>query len=379
MSIEFENAKQRSIAPFRGDIVGSFLRPQSIKEARAKFQNREITEESLNKIENEEIIKLVEKQKALGLKAVTDGEFRRSWWHLDFMWGLDGVEKRILENGYSFHGIESRAETAVLTGKIGFSNHPMVEHFKFLKSIAGDDDVARQTIPSPARFLTELQKGDNKAITDHIYSNIDELISDIAAAYKSAIKAFYDAGCRNLQLDDTTWGFLCDKAYIEARQEHKININETAKLYAHINNEAIKDHPEDMVITMHVCRGNFRSTWAASGGYEPIAEILFGSVNVDGFYLEYDTDRAGDFAPLRFIKNQQVVLGLISSKTGKLENKDNVIRRIKEATKYVNINQICLSPQCGFASTEEGNILTEEEQWNKIKLVKEISDEIWTL
>jgi methionine synthase II (cobalamin-independent) len=377
MSIEFKNAKQRTIAPFRADIVGSFLRPQAIKEARGKFKNNEISEEDLNKLENEEIVKLVKKQKELGLKAVTDGEFRRSWWHLDFMWGLDGVEKRILENGYSFHGVESRAETAVLTGKIGFSNHPMVEHYKFLKSIAGDDVIARQTIPAPARFLTELQKGDNKVITDSIYSNIDELVSDIAAAYKSAIKAFYDAGCRNLQLDDTTWGFLCDKTYLEARQEHEINIDETAKLYARVNNEAIKDHPEDMIITMHVCRGNFRSTWAASGGYETIAETLFGSVNVDAFYLEYDTDRAGDFTPLKFVKDQQVVLGLISSKIGKLENKDDIIKRIKEATQYVNINQLCLSPQCGFASTEEGNTLTEEQQWNKIRLVKEISDEIW--
>lgn len=377
MSIEFKNAKQRSVAPFRADIVGSFLRPEVIKEARAKFQNQEISSNELRRIEDEEIIKLVKKQKELGLKAVTDGEFRRSWWHLDFMWGLDGVEKRVLETGYKFNGLETRAETATLTGKIDFSNHPMVEHYKFLKSISGDDVVARQTIPAPAQFLAELQRGENKEITESIYKNIDELILDIANAYKKAIKAFYNEGCRNLQLDDCTWGMLCDKKYWEARQQEGVDTNDIAKLYAKVNNLAIEDHPEDLVITMHVCRGNYNSTWAGSGGYEPVAEILFGTVNVDGFYLEYDTDRAGDFAPLRFIKNQQVVLGLISSKTGILENKEEVKERIREATKYVDINQVCLSPQCGFASTEEGNILTEEEQWNKIKLVREISEEIW--
>lgn len=377
MSIEFKNAKQRSVAPFRADIVGSFLRPDVIKEARAKFQNQEISSNELKRIEDEEIIKLVKKQKELGLKAVTDGEFRRSWWHLDFMWGLDGVEKRVLETGYKFNGLETRAETATLTGKIDFSNHPMVEHYKFLKSISGDDVIARQTIPAPAQFLAELQRGENKDITESIYKNIDELILDIANAYKKAIKAFYNEGCRNLQLDDCTWGMLCDKKYWEARQQEGVDTNDIAKLYAKVNNLAIEDHPEDLVITMHVCRGNYNSTWAGSGGYEPVAEILFGTVNVDGFYLEYDTDRAGDFAPLRFIKNQQVVLGLISSKTGILENKEEVKERIREATKYVDINQVCLSPQCGFASTEEGNILTEEEQWNKIKLVREISEEIW--
>ncbi|AQS05066.1 5-methyltetrahydropteroyltriglutamate--homocysteine S-methyltransferase [Clostridium beijerinckii] len=377
MSIEFKNAKQRSVAPFRADIVGSFLRPEVIKEARAKFQNQEILSNELRRIEDEEIIKLVKKQKELGLKAVTDGEFRRSWWHLDFMWGLDGGEKRVLETGYKFNGLETRAETATLTGKIDFSNHPMVEHYKFLKSISGDDVVARQTIPAPAQFLAELQRGENKEITESIYKNIDELILDIANAYKKAIKAFYNEGCRNLQLDDCTWGMLCDKKYWEARQQEGVDTNDIAKLYAKVNNLAIEDHPEDLVITMHVCRGNYNSTWAGSGGYEPVAEILFGTVNVDGFYLEYDTDRAGDFAPLRFIKNQQVVLGLISSKTGILENKEEVRERIREATKYVDINQVCLSPQCGFASTEEGNVLTEEEQWNKIKLVREISEEIW--
>jgi methionine synthase II (cobalamin-independent) len=377
MSTVFKNAMQRSIAPFRADIVGSFLRPQSIKEARTKYQNNEISAEELRKIEDAEIINLVEKQKAVGLQAVTDGEFRRSWWHLDFMWGLDGVEKRSIAKGYQFNGIETRAETVQLIGKIGYSSHPMVAHFAFLKKIAGDGVIARQTIPAPAQFLAELYRGENKAITQAIYSNLDELVADIAKAYQAIIKVFYAAGCRNLQLDDCTWGMLCDKEYWTARQQEGVDANEIAELYARVNNEAIAGHPTDMVITMHVCRGNYNSTWAASGGYQAIEKVLFGTVNVDAFYLEYDTDRAGDFAPLRFIKDKQVVLGLISSKKGELENKDDVIKRIQEATQYVDINQICLSPQCGFASTEEGNHLTEEEQWNKIRFIKEIADEIW--
>ncbi|MBR9648408.1 5-methyltetrahydropteroyltriglutamate--homocysteine S-methyltransferase [Clostridium tyrobutyricum] len=377
MSIVFEKTDKRTKTPFRADIVGSFLRPQNIKNARIKFKNGEISFEELNQLENKEIIKLVEKQKSVGLKAVTDGEFRRSWWHLDFMWGLDGVDRKIIDEGYKFNGLETRPETAVLTGKIGFSNHPMVSHYKFLKSITGDDVIARQSIPAPAQFLAELQRGENKEITDSIYSSTKELVSDIANAYRKAIKAFYDAGCRSLQLDDCTWGMFCDKKYWEARQEEGLDINEIAKLYAKVNNESLKGHPDDMVITMHVCRGNYHSTWASSGGYEAVAEILFGTVNVDAFYLEYDTDRAGDFAPLRFVKDKIVVLGLISSKIGQLENKEDVIKRIKEATEYIDLNRLCLSTQCGFASTEEGNILTEKQQWDKIRLVKEISDEVW--
>ncbi|BAH06970.1 5-methyltetrahydropteroyltriglutamate--homocysteine S-methyltransferase [Clostridium kluyveri] len=377
MSVTFENTVVRNAPPFRWDIVGSFLRPQSIKEARTKYENKEISQNDLHKIENEEIIKLVEMEKKVGLKSVTDGEFRRSWWHLDFMWGLEGVKKHVIEKGYQFNGLETRAETAQLTGKISSKNHPMVKHFKFLKSIAGEDAIARQTIPAPAQFLAEMQRRENKKITESFYKDLEELIVDIAAAYRDVIKQFYEAGCRNLQLDDCTWGMFCDTDYWKSRQRENVDAGEIAKLYARVNNEAIKDHPKDMIITMHVCRGNYHSTWASSGGYESIAEILFGTVAVDAFYLEYDSERAGGFEPLRFIKNQQVVLGLITSKSPKLEDKETVKARIKEASKYVPINQLCLSPQCGFASTEEGNILTEEEQWNKIRLVKKIAEEVW--
>ncbi|SMF77771.1 Methionine synthase II (cobalamin-independent) [Paenibacillus uliginis N3/975] len=377
MSNSLESAKQRTVTPFRHDTVGSFLRPEVLKEARVKYQNNEISADELQRVEDREIIKLVAKQKSVGLKAVTDGEFRRSWWHLDFMWGLDGVEKANADRGYQFQGEETRAETARLCGKVGFSSHPFVEHFKFLKEVAGEDAIARQTIPAPAQFLAELQRPDNKASTDSYYNSTEELVADIATAYNAAILAFYEAGCRSLQLDDCTWGMLCDKNYWELRQEDVAKLPDIAELYASVNKQAITGLPEDMIVTTHVCRGNYHSTWASSGSYEPVSEYLFGIDHIDGYYLEFDTDRAGDFTPLKHLKDQQVVLGLVSSKTGELEDKQEIIRRIKEAAQYVDLNHICLSPQCGFASTEEGNILTEEQQWKKLEFIKEIADEIW--
>lgn len=378
MSIVTEGAVQRHTTPYRHDMVGSFLRPDSLKQARAKFQRGEINAEQLRAVEDAEIVKLVEKQREVGLHAVTDGEFRRSWWHLDFMWGLDGVEKAEVEQGYKFQGVETRAETARLSGPIGFSNHPFIEDFKFLKKIAGDDVVPRQTIPAPAQFLAELQRGENKESTQAVYGeDIESLIADIVKAYRGAILAFYEAGCRSIQLDDCTWGMLCDKNYWEARQQEGVNVETIASLYARVNREAIADVPEDLTVTTHVCRGNYASTWASSGGYGPVAETLFGIDQYDGYYLEFDTERAGDFTPLQSLGNQQVVLGLVSSKTGELEDKQAVIDRIREAAKIVDINHICLSPQCGFASTEEGNVLTEEQQWKKLAFIKEIADEIW--
>jgi len=377
MSTIFQNATQRTTVPFRYDIVGSFLRPQALKDARSKFKSGSISADELKIIEDREIIKLVEKQKQVGLKAVTDGEFRRSWWHLDFMWGLDGVEKVEIDQGYQFNGEITRGETAQLSGKIKFANHPFLDHFRFLKSVAGDA-IARQTIPAPAQFLAELQRGDNLAKTMQFYSSTEELVADIAQAYRDAIKAFYDLGCRNIQFDDCTWGMFCDKKYWETKMQSAVDVNETAALYLAVNNAAMEGHPTDLVITTHVCRGNYHSTWASSGGYEPIAEVLFGQENVSGYYLEFDTDRAGDFSPLRFVNDgKQVVLGLVSSKFGELEEKESIIQRIREATKYLPIDQLCLSPQCGFSSTEEGNILTEEQQWNKLRFIKTIADEIW--
>lgn len=370
---------KRTVTPFRYDIVGSFLRPQALKEARAQFQNGEITAEQLREVESAEIIKLVQKQKEVGLQAVTDGEFRRSWWHLDFFWGLDGVERTIVDQGYQFNGAQSRPETARLTGKVGYSSHPFVSHYAFLKEVAGEDVVARQSIPAAAQFLFELDRAENQESTQAIYPNREELVTDIAKAYKAAILALYEAGCRSLQIDDCTWGALCDEQFMAFMKQAGVNVADYANEFAKLNEEVVSGLPEDLVVTTHVCRGNYVSTYAGvGGGYEPIAQTLLGIDNYSGYYLEFDTERAGDFKPLRFLKdNQQVVLGLFSSKFGELENKADILKRIEEATQYVDLNRICLSPQCGFASTEEGNHLTEEQQWRKLAFIKEIAEEIW--
>jgi 5-methyltetrahydropteroyltriglutamate--homocysteine methyltransferase len=372
-----QNFTQRTVPPFRADIVGSFLRPGIIRDARSKWQSRQITAEALRAAEDEEIRKLVQKEKEIGLKGVTDGEFRRSWWHLDFMWGLDGIEKKEVKEGYHFHGIDTRAETVRLSGKIGFGDHPFIRDFRYLNNIAGSPAVARQTIPSPAQVWVELFREGNQVETTAAYRNREELAADLIQTYRDAIQAFYNAGCRNLQLDDCTWGMLVDSNYRRFLRDSGGDPDREAKFYAYLDSASIQDHPSDMSVNMHVCRGNYHSAWAGSGGYEPIAEALFGTVDVDGFYLEYDSDRAGGFEPLRFIKNQLVVLGLVTSKSPELEDKDQIKQRIAEAAKFVPLDRLCLSPQCGFASTEEGNLLTEEDQWKKLRLIREIADEVW--
>jgi len=377
MNTTFQNATQRPVAPFRHDIVGSFLRPVAIKEARAKFAAGEITSEELRKIEDVEITKLVQKQKEVGLKGVTDGEFRRSWWHLDFFWGFEGVEKKVIDHGYNFSKGETRAETSILSGKISCKTHPQLEDFKFLKSAAGDDVLVRQNIPSPAQFLQELQRPENKEITDSVYPNVADLLTDIATAYNKAIRDFYDAGCRNLQIDDCTWGALCDPKVREFKAKLGIDVNELLRTNVELNNRALEGLPADLTINMHVCRGNYKSDWFAQGSYDVVADTLLGGSNVTGFYLEFDTERAGGFEPLRYLNGKQVVIGIFSSKNGELEDRNQILARIQEATKVVDINQISISTQCGFASTEEGNILTEEQQWNKLRFIKEIADTIW--
>ncbi|WP_410770251.1 5-methyltetrahydropteroyltriglutamate--homocysteine S-methyltransferase [Fontibacillus sp. BL9] len=378
MSIQTE-PKNRTVTPFRYDIVGSFLRPRELKDARLKFQNGEITADQLKEVENAEIVKLVQKQKEVGLQAVTDGEFRRSWWHLDFFWGFDGVERTIIDQGYQFNGAESRPETARLTGKISYSSHPFVSHYAFLKGVAGEDVVARQSIPAAAQFLFELDRAENQESTKAVYPNREELVSDIAKAYRASILDFYEAGCRSIQIDDCTWGALCDEQFMAFMKQAGVNVAEYAEEFAKLNEEVVSGLPDDLVVTTHVCRGNYVSTYAGvGGGYEPIAQTLLSIDNYSGYYLEFDTERAGDFKPLRFLKdNQQVVLGLFSSKIGELESKEDILNRIEEAKQYVDLNRICLSPQCGFASTEEGNHLTEEQQWRKLAFIKEIAEEIW--
>jgi methionine synthase II (cobalamin-independent) len=378
MTRHFDNMTDRQNAPFRYDIVGSFLRPQTITDARKHLAAKKITPAELTKIEDEEIEKLVAKEKEVGLKAVTDGEFRRSYWHLDFFWGLDGIDHVVLDHGYFFHGEETRTDSARISGKIGFSSHPFLQHYKFLKKIAGDTVITRQTIPAPAQLCAELFREGNESTIKKYYPNHQHLYEDISAAYHEAILAFYDLGCRNIQLDDCTWGMFCDKKYWSTRVGEGYNIQDLQNIYLKLNNDAIANLPDDLTVTTHVCRGNYHSTWATSGGYEPVAKTLFGKENVRAYYLEYDSDRAGDFSPLQEISDDKlVVLGLITSKTGTLENKEAIINRIFEATKYIPADRLCLSPQCGFSSTEEGNILTEEEQWKKIAFIREIAEEIW--
>lgn len=363
--------KEREAPPFRYDIVGSFLRTDEIKTARLQFQKGEIDIEKLTDIENIEIKKLVHKEKEMGLKAVTDGEFRRTWWHLDFFLGIKGTEKINLNQGKDLNGSKIKAESFRIIDKIKFEDHPMIEHFKYLKSIAVDC-IPKFTIPSPALFHFVQNHNGN-----HVYETNEELLEDIIEVYRSAVKAFYDAGCRYLQFDDTAWGSLCSERHREHLKDKGMNPDELARDYVRLINESIADIPKDMIITLHICRGNFHSSWFAAGGYEPIAEILFPNCKVDGFFLEYDNERSGDFTPLRFIENQFVVLGLVTTKHGGLESKERLKARVAEACKYIDINQLSLSPQCGFASTEEGNILTEEEQWEKIKLVVDTAKEIW--
>ena len=374
-----ENCSCCQKAPFRLDHVGSFLRPERLKEARAKFNDGEITAEELERVENEEIIALIEKEKELGLKSVTDGEFRRAFWHLDFLENLDGVELVEVEHfSVQFKDKDVKPKTLRIVGKVDFSeDHPFVKHFKFLKEHAGDTPV-KLTIPSPSMLHLITQVREKNYVPIERYKDNEALFyDDVVAAYRKALQCFYDLGCRNIQLDDTSWGEFCALDKREAYEARGFDLEQIARDYVDVLNRVIEWKPEDLVVNMHICRGNFRSTWFSSGGYEPVAKTLFGHCRVDGFFLEYDSDRAGDFTPLRYIKDQKVVLGLITSKSGDLEDKDEIIARIKEASQYVPLEQLCLSPQCGFSSTEEGNILTIEAQWDKLKLIDEIVHEVW--
>ena len=371
-------------APYRVDHVGSFLRPKELVEAREKFAKGELSKEELTKVEDKVIAELVEKQIANGLKGVTDGEFRRAYWHLDFFWGFNGVEHTQAKIGYQFHDETTKPDSADVVGKITGENHPFVEHYKFLRDLVGDRAKVKQTIPAPAQFYFELIRDEEHiAQTYSIYENKEELFNDIIAAYKQVIKEHYDAGCRIIQLDDCTWGAIVDDNLIKLIAEgsglEPEGIREAfIKDFITLNNGILTELPEDLVVNTHICRGNYHSTWASAGGYDAVADTLFGEENVNAYYLEYDTDRAGDFKPLAKVgKDKKVVLGLLTSKSGELENKDEVIARIKEASEYVPLENIYLSTQCGFASTEEGNILTEEDQWKKIALISEIVKEVW--
>jgi 5-methyltetrahydropteroyltriglutamate--homocysteine methyltransferase len=365
---------QRTKPPFRADHVGSILRTAPVKDARAKHEKGAISAAQLKEVEDREIEKIIRKQEEIGLKLATDGEFRRSWWHFDFFGMLDGVEIYQLDHGIQFQGVQTKPRSIKVTGKIGFSNHPMLEHFKFLK--AHTKVTPKMTIPSPGVMHFRLEPG---AVSREFYPSRDAIFDDLSMAYQNAIKAFYDAGCRYLQLDDIAWAYLCSQEELKKAKDRGLDVDHLQETYTACTNKALEAKPADMTITSHICRGNFRSTWISSGGYEPVAQNLLAKCNYDGYFLEYDTDRAGGFEPLRFLPkgNKIVVLGLVTSKSGRLEPRADIKKRIEEATKYVALDQLCLSPQCGFASTEEGNVLAEDEQWAKLRMIVELADEVW--
>ncbi len=364
---------QRTSPPFRADHVGSLLRPTVLKDARAKFAAGTLDAAGLKTIEDDEIIKVVKKQEEIGLQLATDGEFRRSWWHFDFFRGLQGVDL-VEAPPIKFHGVVTKSEAIKINRKVDFAGHPHLEHFKFLK--ANCSVVPKMTIPAPSTF--HFRQG-RAMVSKEAYPDLDVFFDDVGKAWQKAIGAFYDAGCRYLQLDDTAWAMMCDPKEREGSKARGDNPDALPEIYARVTNAALKDKPADMAITMHSCRGNFRSTWIAQGGYEFVAEQLLGKTNLDGYFLEYDSDRAGGFEPLRYFPkgDKQLVLGLVTSKSGTLESKDDIKRRIDQATKYVALEQLCLSPQCGFSSTEEGNVLAEDEQWAKLRMIVELSKEIW--
>ena len=363
---------QRDIPPFRADHVGSLLRPLPVKQARSQHAVGQLSAAELTEIEDAEIKKIIAKQEAIGLRSITDGELRRAYWHFDFLAGLDGVELAEAQ-GIKFAGGTSKSEAPHVKGKLGSRHNPQIAHFEFLK--ANTKRTPKMTIPSPS--MLHYRSG-RKMIDSSAYASMDEFYRDLGQAYKQAIQGFYAAGCRYLQLDDCSFAYLCDPAQRQMLAHRGDDPDQQAEIYVGMINAALEGRPRDLVVTTHVCRGNFRSTFIASGGYEPIADLLFNKVNVDGYFLEWDSDRAGGFEPLRFLpKGKTVVLGLITSKTGAIENKDFVKRRIEDASKYAPLEQLCLSPQCGFASTEEGNVLTEEQQLAKLRLVVETAQEVW--
>lgn len=365
----------RHMPPFRADHVGSLLRPAPVKEARAKRASGEIGQDELARCEDEAILHVIRKQEEIGLQSVTDGELRREMWHWDFLAGLDGVRLIELGEGVRFGGVRTKSRALVVSEKIGVTKAPMLDHFKFL--LQRTKQVAKMTIPSPA-MLFSVARDWRANLNRDIYPSPMAAFDDLAAAYRSIIREFYNIGCRYLQLDECNLPMLCDQAYHAQLRARGDDPDLLIKEFTRLINSSLQGRPTDMTITIHTCRGNFRSKWMAEGSYDPVAEYLFGTLAADGFFAEYDTDRAGGFEPLRFLpKNKLVVLGLVSSKEGELESANAIKSRIEQATRYVDLERICLSPQCGFSSSEEGNVLTEDQQWQKLAFVKKVADEVW--
>ena len=366
--------------PFRYDFVGSFLRPDKLKQARADYEAGTITKEQLTAMEDDCIRDLITKTKALGYHVITDGEFRRSTWHLDFMWGFEGiVHEKTVEGNTTFDAEAAMIDDTFLVGKISVKNHPFVEHFKFVKNFEDENTIAKQTIPSPGQFYAYFTGSQLLSTTLDIYGSEEAFAEDVIKAYNEFVREIYAAGCRNLQFDDCVWGGMVNpKIAVALTGRSGEALEEYKSLLLRLNNEVVAAAPDDLLINTHVCRGNYHSTFFSSGAYDGVADLLFGEEHVNAYYLEYDDERSGGFAPLAKVSgDKKVVLGLITTKTPVLENKEKVIARIHEASKYIPLDRLYLSPQCGFASCEIGNKLTEEQQWAKLALVKEIAEEVW--
>jgi len=361
--------------PFRADHVGSLLRPPPLQQARAAWKAGTLSHDSLRQVEDRCIVDAIAKQEELGLRAASDGEYRRAYWHYDFVSGLDGVEIYEPEQKIQFKGNVALPHALRVTGPIAWSKPVMLDHYAFLASHVRSA-MPKQTIPSPSVVHF---RGGRQAIDRTAYPSLDGFFADLGEAYHKAVGAFGAAGCRYLQIDEVNIAYLCDPEQIAALKARGEHVDNLLGIYAAMLNRAIAGKTPDMTISMHLCRGNFRSTWVASGGYEPVAEVLFNQIEADAYFMEYDTDRAGGFEPLRFVPRGKkiVVLGLVTTKSGALETKDELKRRIDEAAKYLPLEQLALSPQCGFASTEEGNALTEEEQWAKLRLCVDVARDVW--
>jgi 5-methyltetrahydropteroyltriglutamate--homocysteine methyltransferase len=357
--------------PFRADQVGSLLRPVELAEARARFRSNELSRDALKAIEDRAIREAIERQEAVGLESITDGEMRRDWWHMDFMLQLDGVTA-VVNPGPKFGGTEEQPPIPSVTGKVDCSKPIMVADFAFLKKHT--KKTAKFTMPSPAMLHL---RGGRSSISKTVYPDIAEFWSDTSSAYRKAIRHLADAGCTYLQLDDVSFSYLCDPKIQETARKNGDDPATLPRTYANAVSEALRDRPAGMAVTMHTCRGNFKSSWVASGGYEPVAEAMFSSA-VDAFFMEFDSERAGGFEPLRYLpKGKKIVLGLVTTKVGELESKDELKKRIDAAAKFVPLEDLCLSPQCGFSSTHHGNALSADEQWRKLERVVEVAREVW--